>query len=144
MGKPKYRNEIDTWLTSIKYAVSTSYRATKSEELNKYHKVDDEGIRNLTDEEYYDFRVLAAKKFKNRLEEYYNSKDWENLVEDVEKRNVVSALLTDAKEEAIAELNGFYEYKEYKKESEKEEENEEKSTELKKQIRENKKRYKGY
>jgi hypothetical protein len=144
IGKPKYRDEIDAWLTNIKYAVSTSYRATKSEELNKYHKVDGDGIRNLTDEEYYDFRVSAAKKFNNRLKEYYNGKDWENLVEDVEKRKVVSALLTDAKEESIAELNGFYEYKEYKKESEKEEENEEKSTELKKQIKKNKKRYKGY
>lgn len=148
MGKPKYRNEIDTWLTSIKYAVSTSYRATKSEELNKYHKVDGDEIRNLTDEEYYDFRVLAAKKFKNRLEEYYNSNEWQNLSEDVEKRNVVSALLTDAKEEAITELNGFDKYKKYEKETKKikeeEGEDEGKSPELKKQITKNKKRYKGY
>ncbi len=148
MGKPKYRNEIDTWLTSMKYAVSTSYRATKSEELNKYHKVDGDGIRNLTDEEYYDFRVLAAKKFKNRLEEYYNSNEWDKLEEDVEKRNVVSALLKDAKEEAIAELNGFDKYKKYEKETKKmkeeEGEDEGKSPELKKQIKKNKKRYKGY
>jgi hypothetical protein len=148
MGKPKYRDEIDAWLTNMKYAVSTSYKASKSEELDKYHIVNNEEIRNLTDEEYYDFRVLAAKKFDNRLEEYYNGKDWENLVEDVEKRNVVSALLTDAKEEAIAELNGFDKYKKYEKETKKmkeeEGEDEEKSTELKKQIKKNKKRYKGY
>jgi hypothetical protein len=148
MGKPKYRDEIDAWLTNMKYAVSTSYRATKSEELNKYHKVDGDGIRNLDDEEYYDFRVLAAKKFNNRLKEYYNSNEWQNLSEDVEKRNVVSALLTDAKEEAITELNGFDKYKKYEKETKKmkeeEGEDEGKSPELKKQITKNKKRYKGY
>jgi hypothetical protein len=132
----------------MKYAVSTSYRASKSEELDKYHIVNDEEIRNLTDEEYYDFRVLAANKFNKRLKEYYNGKDWENLVEDVEKRNVVSALLTDAKEESIAELNGFDKYKKYEKETKKmkeeEGEDEGKSPELIKQIKKNKKRYKGY
>jgi hypothetical protein len=148
MGKPKYRDEIDAWLTNMKYAVSTSYRASKSEELGKYHIVNDEEIRNLTDEEYYDFRVLAANKFNKRLEEYYNSNEWDKLEEDVEKRNVVSALLTDAKEEAIAELNGFDKYKKYEKETKKmkeeEGEDEGKSPELIKQIKKNKKRYKGY
>lgn len=122
-GAPKYRDDIDNWLTNMKYAISNSYRSTKSEDINKYHLFDKETfeMRNLSDEEWYNFRYNTAKKFNENLTSYYESKRWENLT-DENKRKVVSLILTLTKESVIAEMNNMSK-KLYDKITKKEEEN---------------------
>lgn len=131
-GAPQYRDEIDNWLTDIKYAASNSYRNTKSEDINAYHKFDDDGrMRNLTDEEWYEFRLVSAKKFNENIVDYYNSKSWERLVytdengnpqpDNEARRKMVSKILKLSKEYAIATLNNMS-TKQYEKITKKEEE----------------------
>jgi hypothetical protein len=118
-GTPKYRDEIDVWLTKMNYSVSNSYRQTKAEDSGTYVKIDETGIRNLTDEEWYDFRKKTGEIFDSKLKDFYRGKEWEGFSKS-EQRLFVAQLLNKSKHEAIAELNEYTTVKLFNRDLEKE------------------------
>lgn len=111
-GAPKYRDEIDIWLTKMNYAVSSSYRQTRAEDKGNLVMLEPE-LRTLDDEEWYEFRNKSAKLFDNKLKDFYESKEWEGYNPE-EQRAAVSLLLKMAKNETIAEENGYYRFEEFR------------------------------
>lgn len=111
-GAPKYRDEIDVWLTKMNYAVSSSYRQTRAEDKGNLVMLEPE-LRTLDDDEWYDFRKKSSELFNNKLKDFYKSKEWQGYNPE-EQRAAVSLLLNMAKSETIAAKNGYWNFQEFK------------------------------
>lgn len=109
----KYRDEIDVFLSKINFAASEPYQQTKSDELTKYSIFNEDGtIRTMTNEEWYDFRKISAENFNKKI-----TQKWQKIDQKIEsisgsesekksaKREAVSILYKESKDEAILELN---------------------------------------